>query len=72
MYTGSIPVPASTLPKLIYNIGTANCGELGGTNREEVTKKITSAAIQAANAALHWTMDMPISKTSIGIEKLFK
>ena len=40
----------NTVAHMCYNIGSANGNELGGSNRDEISKNMTPAAIENAQA----------------------
>ena len=52
----------NTLAHMGYNIGSANGNELGGTNRDKISKEMTPAAIEKAQAMARECMNSGYTK----------
>ena len=52
----------NTLAHMWYNIGSANGNELGGSNRDILSKQMTPAAIEKAQAMAHECMNSSYTK----------
>ena len=59
---GNSVLQDNVMAHMWYNIGSANGNELGGTNRENLAKKMTPAAIEKAQAMARECMSSGYTK----------